>query len=318
MSATELRPFHIPMRRRFRRVEARSGVLVRGSAGWGEFSPFPDYGPQYAARWLQAARAHAEGAFPEPVREVVPVNASVPATTPREAFELVASSGCTTAKVKVAAPGDDLAADLDRVAAVRRALGVGGQLRIDANGAWDVATAAVALKRLDAYDLQYAEQPVATLEEMRQLGGRVRVPLAVDESLRTAIDPVAVAGSLPADVLVVKVQPLGGLWRALEVVEAAPASPVVSSALETSVGLSAGLALAGALEELELACGLGTAALLVGDVTADPLEPDHGVLRVRRPDPDPALLDTWSPPPDQAGRLLEAMRAADEASGQYV
>lgn len=311
-------PFSIPLRRRFRRVGVRRGVLVRGEAGWGEFSPFPEYGPEYAARWLRAARADAARPHPEPVRGSVPVNVTVPAVTPREARDLVAASGCATAKVKVAAPGDDLAADLDRVAAVREALGPRGHLRVDANGAWDVDTAASALARLDAYDLQYAEQPVATLEEMRALRGRVGVPLAADESLRTARDPLRVAGLEAADLIVVKAQPLGGVRRALEVIDAAGLPAVVSSAVETSVGLSAGLALAGALPDLAYACGLGTATMLQGDVTRDPLVPEEGALTVRRPDPDPDLVERWRPPEEEAEALLERLRAAEAAGGGYA
>lgn len=315
-----LRPFAIPMRQRFRGTDRRRGVLIRGEAGWGEFSPFDDYGPEYAARWLRAARDHAGRAFPPPVRDTVPVNASVPALPPERARRLVLDSGCRTAKVKVAAPGQDLAADVDRVAAVREALGSGGYVRVDANGAWDVQTAALALARLDAHDLQYAEQPVATVEELRALRERVDVPLAVDESLRTAEDPARVAGLGVADVLVVKVQPLGGVWRTLEVLEGAGAPAVVSSALETTVGLAAGLALAAALPELPYACGLGTATLLAGDVTSDPLVPEAGQLTVpsRRPPVDAALLDTWSPPPDEATALLDRLAAADAAAGPFA
>lgn len=311
-------PFRIPMRRRFRRVEARSGVLVRGVAGWGEFSPFPEYGPAYAARWLRAARAHAGRAYPEPVRDRVPVNATVPALTPGEASDLVAAAGCATVKVKVAAAGQDLDVDLDRVAAVRDALGPRGHVRVDANGAWDVDTAARALSRLDRYDLQYAEQPVATLEEMRALRRRVDVPLAADESLRTARDPLRIAGLDAADLLVVKVQPLGGVWRALSVIGEAGLPAVVSSALETSIGLAAGVALAAALPELPYACGLGTATLLAGDLTRDPLVPEDGAVPVRRPEPDPDLLERWRAPDDEAGDLLASVEAAGAADGTFL
>ncbi len=316
--AALLRPFTVPLRRRFRGVESRSGVLIRGPAGWGEFSPFPDYGPAYAARWLAAARAHATRPLPDPVRSSIPVNASVPAVPPDEARAMVAASGCTTAKVKVAAPGGDLSRDLDRVAAVREALGADGHLRVDANGGWDVDAAAHALSRLDAHDLQYAEQPVATLGELADLRRRVDVPLAVDESLRLAEDPTDVPGLDAADLLVVKVQPLGGVHRALEVIGAAGLPVVVSSALETSVGLAAGIALAAALPDLPHACGLGTATLLGADVTTEPLRPTAGHVPVRRPEPDPSLLDVAAPGPERAGELLDRMAAAEDAAGRFV
>lgn len=317
MTISELVPFRVPMRMRFRRVDHRSGVLVRGEAGWGEFSPFPEYGPEYASRWLAAARASATTPWPAAVRDRIPVNTTVPAVDAETAYRLVAASGCATAKVKVAEPGQTLADDVERVAAVRDALGADGRLRIDANAAWDVASASLAISRLAAYDLEYVEQPVATLAEMAELRRRVTVPLAADESVRTAEDPLRIAGLEAADVLVLKVQPLGGVARALEIAAAAGLPVVVSSALETSVGLAAGVAFAAALPELPYACGLGTATLLAGDVVADPLVPEDGWVPVRRPEPDPALVTTWSPEPDEAVALLERLSHAEAAGGSY-
>jgi o-succinylbenzoate synthase len=312
----DLRTFSIPLRHRFRRVGSREGVLLRGDAGWGEFSPFPDYGPEVAATWLAAAREAAEQPFPPAVRDRIPVNATVPAVDPDTAHALAAGAGCDTVKVKVAEAGQQLADDLDRVAAVRAALGPRGSIRVDANGAWDVSTAAHALERLQqaAGGLEYAEQPCATLDELAQLRHRVAVALAADESIRTAADPLRVAGLDAADVIVVKVQPLGGVRRALEVVEAAGLPAVVSSAVETSIGLAAGVALAAALPQLHHACGLGTATLLAGDVTTEPLEPVAGELTVRRPICDPALLDQWAPGPEASLELLERLQAADRAA----
>ncbi|HYP24206.1 MAG TPA: o-succinylbenzoate synthase [Actinomycetota bacterium] len=276
------------MRVRFRRVTERSGVLVRGPQGWGEFSPFPEYGPPATRAWRACALEAATKPWPAPVRDFVPVNAIVPAVGPEQAHAMTLASGCTTVKVKVA-EGDDEA----RVEAVRDALGPEGRIRIDVNGAWDVDEAAKWIEVLGRYDLEYVEQPVATLEEMAALRKRVDVPLAADESVRTADDPLRVKGLEAADVVVLKVQPLGGVWRCLEVAEAAGLPAVVSSAVETSVGLAAGLALAAALPELPYACGLGTASLLAGDVVADPLVPVDGVLRVCRPGVDDASLQAF-------------------------
>ena len=308
-------PFAVPMRIRFRRTDVRTGVLLHGPGGWGEFSPFPEYGPEYAARWLTAAREAAVDGFPPPVREAVPVNTTVPAVDPDRAAGLVRGSGCRTAKVKVAEPGQTLADDLDRVAAVRDALGPGGHVRVDANAAWDVETAVLALARLGRYDLEYAEQPCATLDELAEVRRRTHVRVAADESIRTAHDPVRAARAGAVDVLVLKTQPLGGVAPALEVAAAAGVPAVVSSALETSVGLAAGLALAAALPELPFACGLGTATLLAGDVVDDPLVPVDGWLPVRRPAPHPALLDQHAPDPETARWLLERLAAADAAGG---
>lgn len=311
-SIQQLRPFRVPMRQRFRGVTERTGVLLQGPAGWGEFSPFPEYGPDYAARWLAAALEAAAAPFPAAVRDRVPVNTTVPAVDPVTAHRLVTTSGCSTAKVKVAEPGQELADDVERCAAVRAALGPGGAVRVDANGAWDVATAVLSITRLAraAGGLEYVEQPCRTLEELREVRRRIDVPLAADESVRTAADPVRIAGLDAADVIVVKVQPLGGVVRALEVVAAAGLPAVVSSALETSVGLAAGVALAAALPELPYACGLGTATLLISDVTDRPLQPIEGHLEVRRVAPEAALMDQHTPEPDAAGALLERLSLA--------
>jgi o-succinylbenzoate synthase len=308
----DLKPFRVPLRLRFRGVTERTGVLLRGPAGWGEFSPFPEYGPRYASRWLAAAREAALEPFPTPVRDRIHVNTTVPAVEAARAHQLAADSGCRTAKVKVAEPGQDLATDVERVAAVREALGPEGRVRVDVNAAWDVETAVLAIGRLDraAGGLEYVEQPCRTLEELREVRRRVRVPLAADESVRTAADPLRIAGLDAADVVVVKVQPLGGVRRALEVVETAGLPAVVSSALETSVGLAAGIALAAALPELPFDCGLGTATLLAADVTGRPLLPRDGTLPVGRVVPDAAMLDQAAPGPDEILDLLERLQAA--------
>ena len=312
MPIVELRAFRLPMRQRFRRVTERSGVLLRGAAGWGEFSPFPEYGHEYASRWLDAARQAADLEFPDARRDAIEVNTTVPAVPAETAFALAARSGCRTAKVKVAEPGQDLSDDVERVAAVRDALGLHGRIRVDANGAWDVATASLAISRLEraAGGLEYVEQPCETLPELAELRRRVAPPLAADESVRTADDPLRIAGLGAADIVVIKVQPLGGVLRALEVVDAARLPAVVSSAVESSVGLAAGVALAAALPELPFACGLGTATLLAADVTDDPLTPVNGHLPVRRVAPDEALLAQCDPSPEATMHLLERLEGA--------
>jgi O-succinylbenzoate synthase len=266
------------MRVEFRGLTQRFGVLVSGPTGWGEFSPFPDYDEFLAARWAAAASEAASGSWPPARRDRVPVNSMVPAVTPGEAHHLAALSACGTVKVKV---GDDM--DDARVDAVRAAVGPSGRIRIDVNGAWDVGTAVHKIRSLNRYDLEYVEQPVATIEEMRALRRRIDVPLAADEILRRALDPRRVDLSGAADVAVLKVHPLGGVRAALEVAEAVGLPCVVSSALETSIGLAGGVALAAALPEVPFACGLGTGLLLAGDVVDDPLLPRDGWLDVRRP-----------------------------------
>ncbi|MEO3823848.1 o-succinylbenzoate synthase [Actinomadura sp. B10D3] len=302
-----MRVFSIPMRTRFRGVTRREGALIQGPAGWGEFSPFAEYGPAECARWLAAAREAACEGWPAPVRDRIPVNVTVPAVGPERAFEMVKESGCRTAKVKVAERGQGEADDLARVEAVRAALGPQGRVRIDVNGGWDVDRAARMIRALDRWELEYAEQPCATLEELARLRRLVDVPVAADESIRRAEDPLKVRAAGAADIAVLKVQPLGGVAAALRVAEACGLPVVVSSAVETSVGLAAGLALAAALPELPYACGLGTLALLEGDVVRDPLWPVAGEIEVRRPVVDEEALRRWEVPGGPwRGRALEA------------
>jgi O-succinylbenzoate synthase len=278
--------FDIAMRVRFRGQLRRQGVLLEGPAGWGEFSPFPDYDAATCSRWLAAAREAAEVGWPPPLRDAIAVNTTVPAVDPQTAYALVSASGCTTAKVKVAERGQTLSDDVARVEAVRDALGPAGKLRVDANAAWSVDEAVKALQALAKFDLEYAEQPVASLEEMATLRRRVDLPLAADESIRRAEDPARVAGLDAADIVVLKVQPIGGVRRCLQVAEACGLPVVVSSAVETSVGIAAGVALAAALPELPYACGLGTVQLLEDDVTSEPLLPVNGMVPVRPVVPD--------------------------------
>lgn len=305
--------YAIGMRTRFRRITVREGVLVQGPAGWGEFSPFWDYDPVESASWWQASREASEQGLPEPVRDQVPVNVTVPAVGPEQAAAIVrASGGCRTAKVKVAEPGQDAAVEADRLAAVRDALGADGAIRIDANGGWDVETAVDRLRLLDraAGGLEYAEQPVATVEDLARVRRAGSVPVAADESIRRAEDPMAVVRAQAADIVVLKVQPLGGVRACLALAEQVGLPVVVSSALETSVGLAAGVALAAALPELPYACGLATAQLLSDDVTAEPLLPVDGALDVaaaRAVRPDPARLAATQADPATRARWAERL-----------
>lgn len=284
-------PFALPLRRPFRGVDSREGMLLRGPLGWAEFAPFDDYDDRGAARWLDAAIEAAYTGWPESVRSRVPVNAIVPACGPDDAAlmtrEAVVRHGCTTIKVKV---GTSHADDEARVAAVRdaldAALGRGeGRIRIDANGAWTVDEARRVLARLTGYGLDYVEQPCATVDELIALRRLTDVAIAADESVRRADDPACTLAAEAADVIILKAAPLGGVRAALDLAEAAAGKGlgvVVSGALDSSVGLSAGLALAGALPSLDLACGLGTGALLAADLVPSAVVPAGGYLEVQR------------------------------------
>lgn len=292
------RVYSIPLTSRFRGITVREGMLLEGPAGWGEFCPFLEYSDSESVPWLAAALEAAEVGWPSPVRDRVPVNCIVPAVDPVRAHAIAAGSGCRTAKVKVADHPESLAEDLARLEAVRDALGPGGAVRCDANGLWDADTAINVIPRLDraAGGLEYVEQPCATLDELALVRRKVEVRIAADESIRRAEDPLRVAVAGAADIAVLKCAPLGGVRRALEVAEAAGLPCVVSSALETSVGLAAEVALAGALPELDFACGLGTLSLLDGDVVATPLRPVGGWLAVPRTPPrtDPGMVDRYA------------------------
>lgn len=296
-----LRVVSIPMLTRFRGITVREAALVEGPAGWGEWSPFLEYPPAVAEPWLRCAEEAAAGDWPVALRDSVPVNVTVPAVDAGRAHAIVAAAGCRTAKVKVAEPGQPEADDEARLEAVRDALGPDGLVRIDVNGLWDVDTALRRLPVLDraAGGLEYVEQPCPEVEHLAEVRRRQHVPVAADESIRRAVDPYRVRDLEAADVAVLKVQPLGGVRACLRIAEDIGLPVVVSSALETSVGIAAGVALAAALPDLPHACGLATVALLTADVAAAPLLPVDGALPVGRPAVDPAALDALAAAPDR-------------------
>jgi O-succinylbenzoate synthase len=306
-------PYALPLVDRFRGTTVREGVLLRGPAGWGDFCPFPEYGDDEAADWLAAAVEAATTPWPAPVRDRVPVNVTVPAVGPERAREIVAGSGCTTAKVKVADHPASGSEDEARLEAVRDALGPAGLVRIDANARWDLDTALARLPALDraAGGLDYVEQPCASLADLAAVRRRTGVRVAADESIRRAGDPLRVALAGAADVAVLKATPLGGVRRALVVADAAGLPCVVSSALESGVGLAAEVALAGALPELAGACGLRTGALLAADVVSPASVRGHVAVAARPPEPDPGLLDrARQPDPDRRRWWAERLRRA--------
>lgn len=315
-----IRVWSVPMTTRFRGITVREGVLLEGPGGWGEWSPFLEYDPAVAEPWLRCAEEAAAGDWPTPLRDRVPVNVTVPAVGPERAHAIVSASGCRTAKVKVAEPGQAEGEDEARLEAVRDALGPDGLVRIDVNGLWDVDTA---LRRLPALEraaggLEYVEQPVARVEDLAVVRRRQHVPVAADESIRRAADPYRVRDLEAADVAVLKVQPLGGVRACLRIAEDIGLPVVVSSALETSVGIAAGVALAAALPELSHACGLATVSLLTDDLALEPLLPVDGALPVARPAVDPAALERLRAEPERVAhweaRLAEVRALRQDRS----
>jgi o-succinylbenzoate synthase len=293
----------IPLRTRFRGVDVREAMLFEGPEGWTEFSPFVEYDDAEAAAWLAGAIDFGWVPTPPTVRDRIPVNATLPAVGPEAVAGVLALyPGCRTVKVKVAERGQTLADDVARVARARELLGPEGRVRIDANGGWNVDEAEHAVHALAPYDLEYLEQPCARVEELAELRARLHdwdIPVAADESVRKAADPLAVARAGAADLLVIKAQPLGGIHRAAAIVAEAGLPVVVSSALDTSIGIAMGAHLAAALPELPYDCGLATVGLFERDVVAEPLVPVDGAIPVVRPVPDPAALDALAASPER-------------------
>lgn len=304
----------IPMPVKFRGITTREALLLHGPAGWGEFSPFTEYDDRESSRWLLSALEAAWIGWPQPRRDRIAVNATVPAVPASDVASVLARfPGAGTAKVKVAEPGQSLVDDVARVEAVRESLGDAARVRIDANANWDIDDAFTALRQLAGVGLEYAEQPVASVPEMAQLRARlaaagVDVPIAADESIRKAADPLRVARAGAADIVIVKVAPLGGVRAALSVAAECGLPAVVSSALDTSVGIRAGLALAAALPQLDHACGLGTIGLFSDDVADPSLVPSGGALPVGEIHVDDARLDLLAAPPHRRAWWLDRLR----------
>ncbi|QCH25467.1 o-succinylbenzoate synthase [Mycobacteroides salmoniphilum] len=279
----------LPMRVRFRGITTRELALIEGPAGWGEFGAFPEYDPPEASAWLGAAIEAAYTELPAARRTRIPVNATVPAVSAADVPEVLARfPGARTAKVKVAEPGQTLDDDIARVEAVRAQIPT---VRVDANGGWTVEQAIQALTALTRDGvLEYAEQPCVTVEELAEVRRRLPdVPIAADESIRRASDPLRVARAGAADIAVLKVAPLGGVAALLDIAERIGMPVVISSALDSAVGIGIGLRAAAALPVLEHACGLGTGGFFVEDVAASPA-PEDGYLPVASFTPDPARL----------------------------
>lgn len=297
----------LPMRVRFRGITVREVALIDGPAGWGEFGAFHEYEPPEAAHWLASALEAAYEPPPETRRDRIPINATVPAVDPSQVPEVLARfPGARTAKVKVAEPGQTLADDVARVNAVRAHVPT---VRVDANGGWTVDEAITAATALTADGpLEYLEQPCATVAELAELRRRVDVPIAADESIRKADDPLHVVRANAADVAVLKVAPLGGVRALLHIAAQIDIPIVVSSALDSAVGIGRGLLAAAALPDLRHACGLGTGGLFVDDV-AEPVQPTDGYLPVAPVTPDPARLETLATAPERRQWWIDRIRA---------
>ena len=288
----------LPLRTKFRGLEEREVLLFEGPNGWAEWSPFIEYPDEEAAVWLSAALDFAYGSLPQLHRHRIPVNATLPAVAPDLVEKVLNNFGeFSTVKIKVAETGQGLQDDLDRIFKVRQ-LYPEAKIRLDANGGYDIATATLLANAMyeNGVPLEYLEQPVESIAEMAELKlqvNRFGIKIAADESVRKVSDPLAVAQANAADILVLKAAPLGGINRALEIAAEAELPVVISSALDSSVGLSMGAYLAASIPALEFDCGLATSALLAGDVTREPLRAESGFIDVRRVEVDKSKFEIF-------------------------
>ena len=262
-----LRVIALPTKTNFRGITVREVALFKGPYGWGEFSPFVEYGDAEAAHWLASAIEAATTPRPQLFRTSVAVNGTIPALNDTAQLKKIIESfpGVKTFKVKV---GNDLAADLVRVNTIRE-LQPQAKIRIDVNGLWSVAQAEEFLNSVG--EIEYVEQPCSTIEELRELKSKTSVKIVGDEILRKAVDPFDIDLTGAVDYLMLKVQPLGGIKRAHAIAEHHKLPIVVSSALESAVGINYGLTLAASFQELNFDCGLGTGSLLAQDVAHLPI-----------------------------------------------
>lgn len=294
---TDIAILALPLRTSFRQIQTREIAIFRGQR-WAEFSPFLEYSDEEASQWLRAALSWANDPLPDLNRRVIKVNATLPAVALDQISGTLEHFGkFETVKIKVAET-KELSADIARVRKVRE-LFPDVKIRLDANGALDVESALFLASQLANLGLEYFEQPVATIPELKQLKQQfeskgIALKIAADESIRKAEDPLRVAEEKAADIAVIKVQPLGGIDRALQIASDSGLEIVVSSALESSIGISHGLHLAAALPQLNYDCGLATTALLAADVTTSPLLPSNGVMEVREVEPNQELIEKYS------------------------
>ena len=295
---TDISVVALPLRTRFRGIVIRELLIFRGRNRWSEFSPFVEYEDQEAAQWLKGALAWANDPAPAIFRKEIPVNATLPAVTPEQVADVLSPFGkFGSVKIKVAEQGQTIQDDVLRIQRVRD-LYPDVKIRLDANAGFTVAETLELAKKLAGIELEYIEQPVKTIPELKELREKIAeqelgLKVAVDESIRKSSDPLLVAREQAADIAVIKVQPLGGINEAMAIASETGLEIVVSSALESSIGLAHGLHLAAALPTLNYDCGLATARLLGGDVVREPLVPVNGVIELREVEPDAELISRY-------------------------
>jgi o-succinylbenzoate synthase len=300
----DIRVLSLPLKSSFRGVTSRELMIFRGQERYAEFSPFLEYQDQEAATWLQAALAFANEDLPDLKRDAIPVNATLPAVNGDRVEQLLENfPGFRSVKIKVAEKGQLLQDDIARIRAVKK-LYPDAKIRLDANGGFTVNQALNLLEALREIELEYFEQPVASIAELVQLRSALReigsnLKIAADESIRKATDPLLVAREKAADIAVIKMQPLGGVARAKEIAQDSGLEIVVSSALESSLGIAQGLYLAGSLENLDYDCGLWTQNLFADDIVKTPLKVQNASITVAIPELDQEKLERYRVSPDR-------------------
>ncbi|MFA5917923.1 MAG: o-succinylbenzoate synthase [Candidatus Nanopelagicaceae bacterium] len=313
-----LRVISVSTKTNFRSVEHREIALFEGPQGWGEFSPFLEYGPRECVPWLVSGIEAALVVAPKAIRAEIDINATLPAVNGREEISTILSwfSGCKTVKIKV---GNRLQEDLTRIATVREILPE-ARIRVDVNGSWTVAQALIALRAIRAGgNIEYVEQPCTTIEELRALKKKLDVPVLVagDEIVRKSSSPLSIDLNGAVDILILKVAPLGGIKRSLEIASAHNLPVVVSSALDSAVGISYGLKLAAALPHLDFACGLGTGQLLVDDIGVLPIT--NGKIEVQRVVPSASAMKVHEVSSDRLNWWRDRIRQTwDAGASRWV
>lgn len=287
------------MKTAFRGVTTREIMVFRGQQRYAEFSPFLEYDDPESATWLQAALNFANEDLPALKRSVISVNATLPAVPAGQVAELLKNfPDFRTVKIKVAEKGQSLDLDLERIRTVKK-LFPRAKIRLDANGGFDVDQALTLIRSLADIELEYFEQPVKSITELVQLRAALKrdgqqLKIAADESIRKASDPLLVAREQAVDIAVIKMQPLGGIARAKAIAEESGLEIVVSSALDSSLGIAQGLYLAGSLERLNYDCGLWTQNLLADDIVKKPLRVKGAEIEIAVPELDPEKLSHYA------------------------
>lgn len=282
----------------FRGLSVREMLIFRGDERIGEFSPFLEYEDREAATWLKSSVRWANDPLPEMFRTLIPINATLPAVPKDQIKSVLQSFGdFESVKIKVAEKHQSFEQDLERIRTVQK-LYPNAKFRIDANGGYRLEQALELAKLLTGSNLEYLEQPVASVSEMAELRRLIAknylgVKIAADESIRRARDPLEVARLGACEIAVIKVAPMGGVDQALRIASQAGLETVVSSALESSIGISQGLALAASLPKLDYSCGLGTMNLMAGDIVKNPLKTKNGFLKFEVPEINPADIEKF-------------------------